>query len=72
MSVAPHRRAALLDAGQRLMREAEVYLATVDLFRAEGLEPKWKSETGALSFRAPHAVDGARALSAAKRTENRK
>jgi hypothetical protein len=73
VNVSAHQRAALHGAGKRLVREAEAYLAVVDVFRAEGLEPKWKSENGALSFRPRHGLDGAGELSAAgEGTERRK
>jgi hypothetical protein len=50
---------ALHGAGKRLVREAEAYLAAVDVFRAEGFEPAWRSDDAPLSPMSLHALDGA-------------
>ena len=36
-----------------IVREAERYLALVDVFRAEGCEPRWRSQAAALATARP-------------------
>jgi hypothetical protein len=43
-----------------LIREAERYLATVDLFRAVGCEPHWRPEAGARARRKSASRDSER------------
>jgi len=55
---------ALRAAVVGLAREAEAYLAAVDVFRAEGFEPTWRSDGVAISPLSLHALDGAGEVSA--------
>ncbi|HEV8602006.1 MAG TPA: hypothetical protein VGQ68_01280 [Gaiellaceae bacterium] len=44
--ISPQRGSALPSAEiQTLLREVERYLLAVELFRLEGCEPRWASET---------------------------
>lgn len=43
-----------------LVSEIQRYLATVDVFRAEGCEPRWRTGSSVPASRSPAAVGGRR------------